>query len=166
MPGPTAFASALAISGLKTGRFTFEGFLSVNKKNRKKHLLEIIDEKRTIIFYEAPHKLLYTLIDLYETLGERNIVIARELTKIYEEVIPITLSAAIEKYKATPPRGEIVLIIEGAEEMEAVEITIEDAVKLAVSFIEDGLSTSEAAKNAAHQTGIKKGDIYKEIANN
>ncbi len=163
VPGPTAFASAIAVSGLKTGRFTFEGFLSVNKKNRKAHLGEIKTETRTMIFYEAPHKLLYTLKDMKEALGERNIVIARELTKIHEEVLSLSFSAAIEKYTETPPKGEIVLILEGAPEQEPDEITMEDAVAMARVLMEEGVPKTEAAKTIAHKTGYKKGDLYKEL---
>ncbi|MBR3816031.1 MAG: 16S rRNA (cytidine(1402)-2'-O)-methyltransferase [Clostridia bacterium] len=161
VPGPTAFATAVALSGLPVGRFTFEGFLSVNKNARKAHLEEIKNEKRTMVFYEAPHKLSATLCDLYTALGERRIAIVREITKIYEEVIRINLSEAAEKYAEQPLKGEIVLVIEGRTEVEEEEITVDDALRLARVYINEGISASMAAKKAAKETGVKKGDIYK-----
>ncbi len=165
VPGPSAVISALAISGLPTGRFTFEGFLSVNKKSRREHLNEVKNEKRTMIFYEAPHKLNATLKDMLESFGDRKISIVRELTKIHEEVINTTLEKAVEAYKDAPLKGEIVLIIEGATIEEATEeYTLEDAVKMAQAMAEDeNISISEATKKIAKLTGIKKGVIYKAI---
>ncbi len=161
VPGPTAMASALAVSGLPTGRFTFEGFLSVNKRNRREHLDEVKNEKRTMVFYEAPHKLLNTLKDMLEVFGDRNIALVRELTKIHEEVKRTTLSEAIAYYSENPPKGEFVLVIDGAKQSEEKEITIEDALKLAREKIEGGMSASFAAKEAAKETGFKKNEIYK-----
>lgn len=163
VPGPTAMASALAISGLPTGRFTFEGFLSMNKPSRKEHLLSLKNERRTMVFYEAPHKLAATLVDLYEYFGDRKISIVRELTKIHEEVIRTTLKEASEKYTDGSIKGEIVLIIEGAPEPEKKEMTIEDAAALARELSEGGMSLSEAAKESSKITGIKKGEIYKRL---
>ena len=163
VPGPTAMASALAISGLPTGRFTFEGFLSMNKPSRKEHLLSLKNEQRTMIFYEAPHKLSATLVDLYKNFGNRRISIVRELTKIHEEVIRTTLKEASEKYADGSIKGEIVLIIEGAEKPEKQEMTLEDAIEIAKELIDGGSSSSEAAKEAAKITGIKKGEIYKKL---
>lgn len=162
VPGPTAFATALALSGMPSGRFCFEGFLSVNKPSRKQHLDEIKNERRTLIFYEAPHKLIRTLTDMYAILGDRKIAIVREITKIHETVMRTSLGEAIEYYKDNEPRGEYVLIIEGAKE-ESVSYTISDAVKLAKKLIEEGLPASAAAKEAAQVTGIKKSDIYKQM---
>lgn len=162
VPGPTAFATALALSGMPSGRFCFEGFLSVNKPSRKQHLDEIKNEKRTMIFYEAPHKLIRTLNDMYAVFGERNIAIVREITKIHETVMRTTLSEAIQFYKQNEPRGEYVLIIEGAKE-ETVSYTLSDAVVLAKKLMNNGLSASLAAKEAAAVTGIKKSDIYKQM---
>ena len=159
VPGPSAFVAAAALSGLPVGRFTFEGFLSVNKQSRREHLLSVRHEKRTMIFYEAPHKLSATLKDLFETLGDRRIAIVREITKIHEETIRTTLKEASEKYSETPLKGEIVLVIEGESEDKA-EATLEDAVTLAREYIKEGLSASFAAKKAAAETGLKKGDIY------
>ena len=159
VPGPSAFVAAAALSGLPVGRFTFEGFLSVNKQSRREHLLSVSHEKRTMIFYEAPHKLSATLKDLFETLGDRRIAIVREITKIHEETIRTTLKEASEKYSETPLKGEIVLVIEGESE-EKAEATLEDAVTLARGYVKEGLSASFAAKKAAAETGLKKGDIY------
>lgn len=161
VPGPTAFATAVALSGLPSGRFTFEGFLSVNKPGRTEHLESIKDEKRTMVFYEAPHKLLRTLKDLYACLGDRRIAIIKELTKIHESVDRTTLNEACEKYENTPIKGEFVLVIEGAPQIAEEEFTAESAAAKAREFIKDGMSKNEAAKSAAKLSGIKKSDIYK-----
>lgn len=162
VPGPTAFATAMALSGMPSGRFCFEGFLSVNKPSRKQHLQEVKNERRTMIFYEAPHKLIKTLADMYEVFGDRKIAIVREITKIHETVMRISFSEAIEFYKQNEPRGEYVLIIEGAKE-ETVSYTLQDAVELAKKLMDNGLSASAAAKESAATTGIKKSDIYKQM---
>lgn len=161
VPGPTALASALAISGLPTGRFAFEGFLSVNKPGRREHLASLVGETRTMIFYEAPHKLPNTLRDIYEYFGDRKISIVREITKLHEQVIRTTLSEAAEKYTDGSVKGEIVLVIEGAPEKQSEEITLDYAVSLARNRMEGGASASSAAKEAAELTGFKKGEIYK-----
>lgn len=163
VPGPTAFATALAISGMNSGRFTFEGFLSVNKKSRREHLEEIKDEKRTLIFYEAPHKLPYTLHDLYSVLGDRKIAIVREITKLHEQVIRTSLKEANELYADGSLKGEIVLIIEGKPEIAECELTLEDAVGMARALVEKGMSVNNASKEIASQTPFKKGDIYKAL---
>ena len=163
VPGASAAVSALAISGLPTGRFTFEGFLSVTKKSRFDHLDSLKDEKRTMIFYEAPHKLSNTLADMYKTFGDRRISIVRELTKIHEEVVRTTLKDAAEKYADGGIKGEIVLIIEGKSEEEREQLTLEQAVQLANEFIAEGSSASDAAKQAAKASGIKKNEIYREL---
>lgn len=163
VPGPTAFATALAISGLPTGRFTFEGFLSVNKKSRREHLEEIKDEKRTMIFYEAPHKLINTLLDMRKVLGNRSIALVRELTKIHEEVLRFTLDEAIEYYGDKTPKGEFVIVIEGKKQSEESEMTLEQAVDMAKALVEKGMSINGAARETASQTPFKKGDIYKAL---
>ena len=165
IPGPSAVISALAVSGLPTGRFTFEGFLSVNKKSRREHLEEVKNEKRTMIFYEAPHKLNATLKDMLTAFGDRKISIVREITKIHDQVIPTTLEKAVADYADAPLKGEIVLVIEGAkEETTTVEYTTEDAVNMALNLAEDeNISLSEASKRVAKLTGIKKGIIYKMV---
>lgn len=163
VPGPCAFVSALAVCGLPVGRFTFEGFLSVNKSSRKEHLLSITDEKRTMVFYEAPHKLPTTLKDLYKTLGDRNIVIVREITKIYEQIIRTTLEKATVDYANGGIKGEIVLIVEGATIDNQNTPTLENAVDLANAMVDGGMSINDASKLTAKQTGIKKSDIYNNL---
>ena len=162
VPGPTAFATAMALSGMPSGRFCFEGFLSVNKPSRKQHLEEVKNERRTMIFYEAPHKLKKTLSDMYDAFGDRKIAIVREITKIHETVMRTTFSEAIEFYNTQEPRGEYVLIIEGASEEKQI-YTLEDAVTLAKKLLDEGMSASFAAKEAAQVTGVKKSDIYKQM---
>ncbi len=164
VPGPSAVITALALSGMPAGRFTFEGFLSVSKRSRREHLESIKDEPRTMIFYEAPHKLPYTLSDLLDALGDRPIALCRELTKLHEEVITTTLAEAVERYKTEAPRGEFVLIVGGAPIKESAPATLDDAVAIAKDFVEDGMSVSEAAKRAAAETKIKKSDIYRVLA--
>lgn len=163
VPGPSAVISALAISGLSTGRFTFEGFLSVNKKSRMEHLESVKNETRTMIFYEAPHKLNATLRDMLGAFGDRSIAIVRELTKIHEEVIRTTLEQAVERYSEAPLKGEIVLVIDGAKPVDNNKVyTEEEAADLAIALAaEEDISLSEASKKAAKETGIKKGIIYK-----
>ena len=163
VPGPSAVISALCVSGLSTGRFTFEGFLSVNKKSRKEHLDALKDEQRTMIFYEAPHKLPNTLKDLYEHFGERRLTICRELTKLHEEIIRTTTKEAFENYFEGTLKGEIVLVLEGAEQEIEKKFTLEEAVALAEKVMAEGKKTSDAAKQAASVTGFKKNDIYKEL---
>ena len=163
VPGPTAMATALAVAGLPTGRFAFEGFLSMNKRSRRAHLDSLRGEPRTMVFYEAPHKLLSTLEDLLSTLGDRRIALVRELTKIHEEVVRTTLSEAVSQYTQTPPRGEFVLVVEGAAPTEQPPMTVEAAETLAREYLAEGMSPSEAAKTAAAETGLKKGDIYRRI---
>ena len=167
VPGPSALITALAISGMKSGRFCFEGFLSVNKPSRRAHLAEISKEKRTMIFYEAPHKLIATLRDMLEAFGDRKMAIVRELTKLHEEVIHTTLSEAAELYgEDNKPRGEFVLIIEGYDDSaDLTKYTLEDAVNLAKNYMKEGNPASMAAKSAAADTGFKKGDIYKLLIN-
>ena len=164
IPGPSAVISALAISGLETGRFTFEGFLSVNKKSRNEHLKSLLNEHRTMIFYEAPHKLPSTLRDLYSAFGDRKLSIVRELTKLHEEVIRTTTKYASENYADGSLKGEIVLVLEGAPEtVEEESYTLEYAVETAKKLIEKGEKPTEAAKQAASLTGFKKNEIYREL---
>lgn len=171
IPGPSAFVCALVVSGLPTGRFSFEGFLPMSKKGRKERLEEVKNDTRTLIFYEAPHKLIYTLEDMYKVFGNRRISLVRELTKRFEEVKRFTFSEAIEYYNENTPKGEFVLVIEGksAEELKIEEetkwdnISIEDHVKM---YIEQGMAKNEAIKQAAKDRGIKKNDVYKIFVNN
>ncbi len=162
VPGPTAFATALAISGMNTGRFTFEGFLSVAKKSRREHLESLENEERTMVFYEAPHKLLATLEDFYKHFGNRNIALVREITKIHEEVIRTTIADAVEKYTENKPKGEFVVIVEGKQKEES-EITLEDAIEKAKRLVEGGMGVNAAAKEIAATTPFKKSEIYKEL---
>ena len=164
VPGPSALITALAISGMPSGRFCFEGFLTMNKIGRREHLESLKTEKRTMIFYEAPHKLSATLQDMLKTFGDRKIALVRELTKLHETVFHTTLSEAIEHYSENAPRGEFVLIVSGAKEETAV-YGMADALKIANKLIEEGQSTSAAAKEAANITGLKKGEIYKALLN-
>lgn len=159
IPGPTALISALAVSGLPAGRFTFEGFLSTAKKRRFEHLEELKSEKRTMIFYEAPHKLLATLSDFLEIWGDRRISISRELTKLYEETLRITLSEAVSHFAGTKPRGEFVLVIEGARREENM-ITQEEALSILLKYRDEGMSLKDAAKRCSSETGISKNTLY------
>lgn len=162
VPGPVAAINALIGSGMPTGRFTFEGFLSVNKQSRREHLLSVAKEQRTMIFYEAPHKLLSTLRDFKTYFGgERKISLCRELTKIHEEFVRLTIDGAIAKYEETSPKGEFVLVIEGApEEIEDYSsVSVKDHV---MRYIESGMSEKDAMRAAAKDRGVKKSDIYAE----
>lgn len=164
VPGPSAVVSALAVSGLPTGRFAFEGFLSVNKKSRRERLEELKGERRTIIFYEAPHKLAGTLADLLLALGDRRVAIARELTKIHEEVWRTTLSEASRRYSDGSAKGEFVLVVEGAPPPADTQKTMDEAVAAARGYLAAGFSASEAAKHAAAETGRKKNEIYRALS--
>lgn len=166
VPGPSAVVTALAVSGMPTGRFTFEGFLSVNKKSRREHLDEVRNEHRTMVFYEAPHKLLTTLQDMLTAWGDRRLALVRELTKIHEEVRRTTLSEAVQYYTENTPRGEFVLVIAGAAQEKVQADSLENALLLARSFIKSGDSASTAAKKAAAETGRKKNEIYKALTQN
>lgn len=164
VPGPSALTAALSISGFPTGRFCFEGFLSVNRISRMRHLEEIKNETRTLVFYEAPHKLVKTLSDMLLVLGERDICVIKEITKIHETVYHFNFTAAIEFFGENPPRGEYVVIIKGAtRQADKPAITLEDAQKLAKKLVSEGMSASAAAKEAAAAGGFKKGDIYKAL---
>lgn len=158
IPGPSAAISALALSGLSTSKFVFEGFLNPQKNARLERLEELKREKRTIIFYEAPHKLCDTLNAMYQVLGERKITLARELTKVYEEVIRTTLSQAVELYTQLEPRGEFVLVVQGAQEEQKLDFA--QALALVQALVERGEPLSKAAKDVARQTGFKKGELY------
>lgn len=164
VPGPSAFVAAIALSGLSVGRFCFEGFLSMNKPSRREHLESLKNEKRTMVFYEAPHKLAATLKDFLSYFGDRRLVIVREITKIHEEVIHTSVKEAVQKYTENPLKGELVLVLEGKKEEENEGFTLEQAVEIAKELMEkENMSASFAAKQAAKDTGLKKGDIYKAI---
>ncbi len=163
VPGPSAVITALSVCGLSTGRFCFEGFLSVNKQSRRQHLNSLKGETRTMIFYEAPHKLCATLKDMLAAFGDRQIALCRELTKLHEEVRRTSLEEAAEFYSQNTPKGEFVLIIEGKGEQEEEAFTLEQAAQVARQLVAGGSSASAAAKEAAAISGLKKGDIYKMI---
>ena len=164
VPGPSAIITALALSGLEVSRFTFEGFLTGNKPKRRVHLEEIKTERKTMVFYEAPHKLAATLHDLHTALGDRKIALIKELTKIHENIEFGTLSELDGKYDGVKLKGEYVIIIEAKTEEElASESEDIDPVELAKSYIAEGLSVNEAAKKAAKETNTKKSEIYKQL---
>jgi len=160
IPGPCAAITALAVSGFSAGRFTFEGFLSTARKSRFEHLNGLKAEKRTMVFYEAPHKLLRTLNDMLEVFGDRRVSISRELTKVFEETLRLTLTEAIAHFTGRPPRGEFVLVIEGAPPPPAREEGLEDAIAAASGYISGGSSVKDAVKKAADETGVPKNALY------
>ena len=165
VPGPCAAVSALAMSGLPTGRFAFDGFLPVKGKERRCRIEMLSREARTTILYEAPHKLVTTLTDLCDALGgERRISLCRELTKLNEEVLRFTLSQAVEYYGEREPRGEYVLILEGVQTIVAEEdfsaISPEDHVK---KYTDAGMSRKDAIKAAAKDRGVPKSELYAEL---
>lgn len=161
VPGCCAAVSALAVSGLPTGRFTFEGFLSVAKKSRREHLESLRDERRTMIFHEAPHKLRATLADLAETFGpDRRIALCRELTKLHEETRRCTLREAVDYYAENTPRGEYVLVVAGARPAEAPAVTLEEGAAQVLALVESGARLRDAAKEVAEHTGLGKNELY------
>lgn len=161
IPGPCAAITALSISGLPTGRFCFEGFLSTNKKSRQTHLDGLRSETRTMIFYEAPHKLTATLADLSAVFGaERRISLCRELTKLHEEVLRTTLGEAVAYYAENAPRGEFVLIVEGAAPRAPEAVSEADALEAVRALIGQGLSRKDAVRRVSEQTGIPKNELY------
>ena len=161
IPGPCAVITALSISGLPTGRFCFEGFLSTAKKSRKEHLQSLLGETRTMIFYEAPHKLVSTLEDLAGTFGsDRKISLCRELTKLHEEVVRTTLGDAVEKYTANAPKGEFVLVVDGAAPVEKEIPTAEDAGEMVKRLMADGLSRKDAIKQTGKALDLPKNVVY------
>lgn len=161
IPGPCALISALAMSGLPTGRFTFEGFLAMNKKNRRAHLKALQYEVRTMIFYEAPHKLPATLCDLRDTFGsERRISLCRELTKLHEEVRRTTLGEAAEFYTEQPPKGEFVLVVEGGSADAKPSSTLEDRLKQVEVLREQGYSLRDAVRLVSEKEQCSRKELY------
>ncbi|HEY9059064.1 MAG TPA: 16S rRNA (cytidine(1402)-2'-O)-methyltransferase [Pseudobacteroides sp.] len=165
IPGPVAAIAGITASGLKCGRFVFEGFLPMNKKVRKDRLNQLKGEVRTMVFYEAPHKLIYTLKDLYETLGDRRIVLARELTKKFEEYLRLSLKEALNYYDEKSPKGEYVLMVEGANEEEIEEernekwssVSLEEHINM---YMDEGMTKKEAISKVAADRGLSKRDVY------
>ena len=161
IPGPCAVITALSISGQSTGRFCFEGFLSTAKKSRREHLDALKNEQRTMVFYEAPHKLLSTLQDMASVFGpERPISLCRELTKLHEEVVRTTLGQAVEKYTENPPKGEFVLVVAGAPEEIVPPASEEDAAAYVAALINGGLSRKDAIKQTAKELNLPKNIVY------
>ena len=161
IPGPCALVTALAASGQPTGRFTFEGFLAMNKKNRRAHLDALREEERTMIFYEAPHKLQATLKDLCQTFGaDRPVSLCRELTKLHEEIRRTTLGQAEEYYRENPPKGEFVLVVRGAPPKREEEATLEDGQALVEELMAQGSSQRDAVKQAAKTLGLSRNQLY------
>ena len=162
IPGPCALVTALAVSGQPTGRFTFEGFLAMNKKNRRSHLDSLRGEERTMIFYEAPHKLAATLRDLSDTFGpDRPVSLCRELSKLHEEVRRTTLGQAADYYRDNAPKGEFVLVVRGCEPKQEREATLEDGLILVEKLrAEEGLSLRDGVKRAAKELGLAKNQLY------
>lgn len=162
IPGPCALVTALAASGQPTGRFTFEGFLAMNKKNRRRHLEQLKGEERTMIFYEAPHKLLATLKDFQSAFGgERSISLCREMTKLHEEVLRMTLAEAVQFYENNQPKGEFVLVLHGAEPQQEQELTLEDGLEQVEKLkAEEGLSLRDAVKRVAKEMRFSRNELY------
>lgn len=165
VPGPAAVITGLVLSGLPTGRFSFEGFLSTNKKSRRERLLAIREDTRTLVFYEAPHKLIHTLKDICSVLGNRRISLARELTKKFEEIVRCTLEEAISRYETETAKGEFVLVVEGADGNQLEEDRKKDWEKVTLRehlelHINSGLSKKDAIKRMAEERGLSKRDVY------
>ncbi len=167
IPGCVAAVNALILSGLSTKRFSFEGFLSVNKRHRKEHLASLAKDTHTMIFYEAPHKLTYTLSDMAEVFGkERKIALVRELTKIHEEVLRLTLGEAIEKFNIDKPKGEYVIVVDGCSQAEIeedakwwIDMSVTEHIEY---YINTGLDSKEAIKKTAVDRDVPKRDVYNE----
>lgn len=168
VPGPAAVIAGVVLSGLPSGRFSFEGFLPVNKRARGERLREIKEHTQTLVFYEAPHKLIHTLRDLKEAFGNRRIALARELTKVHEEVIRCTLDEAIRKYENETPKGEYVLILEGENRELLLEekksswrdISLEEHLKI---YTDGGIDRKEAIKKVAEDRGLSKREVYNSL---
>ena len=160
IPGCCAAVCALAVSGLPTGRFTFEGFLSANKKERREALTRLAAEERTMVFHEAPHKLRPTLADMLDLLGDRPVALCRELTKLHEETIRTTLSGAVALYREKEPRGEYVLVVAGAPRQEAPALTLAEGVAMVQSLRQQGQRMKDAVRRVAEDTGLSRNELY------
>ncbi len=167
IPGCCAGITALTLSGLPTSRFTFEGFLSVNKAGRREHLNSLKNETRTMLFHEAPHKLKVTLSDLCETFGDdRRIALCRELTKLNEEVLRMTLAEAVAYYEENAPRGEYVLVVEGTKERSTSEVLFWESMSIpehVAHYIATGMTKKDAIKAAAKDRGVPKNEVYQQV---
>ena len=161
IPGCCAAVNALAVSGLPTGRFTFEGFLTVNKKSRRERLESLKNEERTMVFHEAPHKLRATLADLRDTFGpDRRVALCRELTKLHEETIRTTLNEAVDYYQDRDPKGEYVLVVAGCPPRESASVTVEEAAAQVLALVARGTRLKDAAREVAELTGLSKNELY------
>ena len=160
VPGPSAVVTALAMSGLPTQRFTFEGFLSTSGKSRREHLASLKEEKRTMVIYEAPHKLVETLSDLLDTLGDRDVALCRELTKLHEETMRTTLAEAVTYYENSEPRGEYVLVVEGRAKTNGPQMTLAQGVAMVVKRKAEGMKMKEAVRSVADDTGLNRNELY------
>ena len=166
IPAASACVTALAVSGQDTSRWVFEGFLPVNRKQKKERLAELLQEKRTVIFYEAPHKLRTTLDDLTAAFGaERSITLCRELTKLHEQKLRTTLDGAVAYFTETPPKGEFVLVLRGAPECSEPVVTAEQALEIVARYRSEGRALKEACKLAAADTGFGKNELYQMALN-
>lgn len=165
VPGCCAAVAALSVSGMECGRFTFEGFLSANGKKRREHLTSLKSETRTMVFYEAPHKLLRTLEDMLEHLGNRQLAVCREITKLHEETLRLTISQALAHFTVTPPRGEFVLVIAGAAAQEA-DASAPDYVSMVEALVKQGESLMDAAKQISRQYNVPKNSLYRQALAN
>lgn len=163
IPGCCAAVCALAVSGLPTGRFTFEGFLSANKKERRAALQRLVSEERTMVFHEAPHKLRATLSDMAEILGDRPVALCRELTKLHEQTLRTTLLQAVALYEEKEPRGEYVLVVAGAQPAEEPSVTMEEGVARVRELCRSGLKMKEAVRTVSAQTELNKNDLYRAV---
>ena len=163
IPGACAVVAALSLSGFSAKRFTFEGFLPTLKKKRSLHLSELQDEQRTMVFYEAPHKLIRTLTDMHAAFGDRRVSISREMTKIYEETLRMSLPEAIAHFEGTSPRGEFVIVIEGKNIQTSPDDKLNDGVIAATELIEKGLSVRDAVKRAADEVGCSRNLLYRSL---
>lgn len=166
VPGPCAAMTALTLSGLFTAKFAFEGFLTTNKGERMKRLKTLKTDDRTLIFYEAPHKLKATLSDLFEIFGDRRISLCRELTKLNEEIIRTTLSDAVSLYSEHEPRGEYVLVVEGANELEVLSDAFWHGMSITEHvehYISEGMSKMDAVKLCAKDRSLPKNEVYREV---
>ncbi len=160
IPGCCAAVTALAVSGLPTGRFTFEGFLSANRSERRTRLEELSGEQRTMIFHEAPHKLRATLSDMAEILGDRPVALCRELTKLHEETVRTTLAEAAALYEGSEPRGEYVLVVGGAERSASPAVTLAEGVAMVQRRRAEGMRMKDAVRQVADDTGLSRNELY------
>ena len=160
IPGCCALVTALAVSGLATGRFAFEGFLPVGRKERRERLAPLVREERTMVFYEAPHRLRTTLADLLEVLGDREAALCRELTKLHEETRRTTLAQALEYYRENEPRGEFVLVVAGAEPGEEAAVSLEQGAAQVLALRAKGVRMKDAVRQVSEAAGLNRNELY------